>query len=427
MCWLLAGCRRTALPEQPLNLKRFDLCRNYIIMRNILFFCICEVVLEVVKGMDSSVASSEVVKGMDPSVAKLFDISNFHGNFCAGGKCFLPTAPGILILGRIPVPLPIVPSFIKRIKSRAKKRNAEMSANFVSCGVEIGAKAVSMSNVKWESDLKNLVEEVFETFSIPSQDASFELIKLTFEESTVKSKLKSDNTKISPNQFGFLEIQFPSIFAGGSHTIRHKQFESNFTMGVQDSSCRHECYFAAWYIGCQHARQSLRRGCRLIATYSLLWTGAGPVPKVPHMRAVDQLAKALANSTSRYAFFLNKDALSFRGLRRGSSKLVRLLTATSARMEQESPGNALELHICTAAVIEQDNEVQVVLLRLLLVFEHRFLLALYLILAFSESDFELPRFLSHAGMIESMSSLLFERGPMFSRAHSCSHDTLASC
>ena len=75
------------------------------------------------------------------------------------------------------------------------------------------------------------------------------------------------------------------------------------------------------------------------------------------MRAAEQLAKALANSTKRYGFFLGRSVVAFRGLRGRSGRLVGLLTAASARMEQESPGDCLELHICTAATVEQYNEV----------------------------------------------------------------------
>ena len=220
----------------------------------------------------------------------------------------------------------------------------------------VDAAAVSITNPRWGPALEGLVKEVLETFGIDRKDASFELVKLSFE-SAGDTRPPSPTSKTSSSQFGTIEIQFPSIFTGGSRTILHDGWRRSFSMGADDSSCHHECFFAAWYDGCQHSQQSLEQGCRLVATYSLLWKGAGDPPRAPAMLAAEQLANALANTTRRFGFFLCSGSSGFRDLKGRDRQLVGLLMAASAKMEQENPGDVLELHICTAATVEQDEEV----------------------------------------------------------------------
>ena len=288
----------------------------------------------------------------------LFDVSNYHGYFCAGGPCsgqfYLPPVPGMQIHGSIPVLLPLVPSFVDKIKSDLHAHDPQDAASFgvLSCGLEIDAAAVSITNPRWGPALEGLVKEVLETFGIDRKDASFELVKLSFE-SAGDTRPPSPTSKTSSSQFGTIEIQFPSIFTGGSRTILHDGWRRSFSMGADDSSCHHECFFAAWYDGCQHSQQSLEQGCRLVATYSLLWKGAGDPPRAPAMLAAEQLANALANTTRRFGFFLCSGSSGFRDLKGRDRQLVGLLMAASAKMEQENPGDVLELHICTAATVDQ--------------------------------------------------------------------------
>ena len=300
---------------------------------------------------------------MNSSDAAIFDVSDYHGIFCTGGKCSLPAAPGIRFES-VPIPLPVTSSFADWLKEKMHSQKVQKPPMSSRC-FEVDGAAVVITNPRFGQSLKELVGEILETLGIDQKNAGVELVKMYIETSTSDQQYVSAETDMPPNQFGFLEIQFPSDFTGGSHAIRDNGFQSNFILGADDGSCSHQCYFMAWYVGCEHDRQPVASGCRLIATYSLLWKGDTAPPRAPSMSAVDRVAKGLAGSDKRFAFFLQREGLdhglqrlaSFQDLQGSDRRLYGLLKAASERMEHNTPGDGLELLICTVATVEEYNTV----------------------------------------------------------------------
>jgi hypothetical protein len=103
-------------------------------------------------------------KGMTLSFAKLFDVSDYRGDFSAGGKCSIPTAPGICF-ERLPVPLPVIPCFIESLKKAIHKQELQHVRISSRCveEVEVDSSAIAITNPIFDQRLKEFEEEIFKT------------------------------------------------------------------------------------------------------------------------------------------------------------------------------------------------------------------------------------------------------------------------
>ena len=282
-----------------------------------------------------------------------FNADGYAGDFCFADRCTAVNA-GLSIETFGIVPLPLLPSTLHEIKQCAPG-----SAISNSSGFELDPSMISFANPMWDDTLKALVHRVVESLGLKRSEVVHCLEKVVLDD-------KGDCRRTSvlrADSIATLEVQFPSVFKGGSQVVRHDGMESVFAMGADDASCQHQSWIIARYADCEHEVREITQGCRLAAVYSLVWKGAGPSPCVPAMATVKQVVQSLRSSTGcagRYLYGASPDALGRHGFssltERWDRQHIGLLQAASAHMAQGDKPEGLVLHICTASLIEQDDE-----------------------------------------------------------------------
>jgi hypothetical protein len=275
----------------------------------------------------------------------------FRGDFCVAGR-YSVSNPGLIIEGFGNVPLPLLPPMLREMKQKVPKTSTSKARS-----LEFDSSAVSFSNPMWDMALRVLMVQVADSLGLDRSHIRYSLDKVVADD--IGDSICSLGLQREANRIGSLEIQLPSIFEGGSHTVSHDGMESVFAMGADDSSCKYESWYLARYSNCQHEIQAISAGCRLVAVYSLMWTGASPPPGAPAMEAVKQLVQTTRTWTRCAGLCLRgavPDALGQDGFSSLTDswdrRQIGLLQAAGAHMAQGREPDQLVVHLCTASLFE---------------------------------------------------------------------------
>jgi hypothetical protein len=278
---------------------------------------------------------------------------SFSGDFCVTSRCSLPF-PGIVIKPFGNVPLPLIPVVLSALIKQA----VGSKSHKVGEALEFNPATISFTNPTWDDELDIHLDRMVDALGLKRSDFQRRLDRVILDEKGVRRRKQAKDC----DQFACFEVQFPSIFKGGSHRVRHQGLDSVFPLGAEDSSCAHNCWLLARYSDCEHEIQDITEGSRLVAVYSLLWKGDGQPPRAPPMDSVLALERSLRNLNGYAGVYLMGAAPETLG-RRGFEGLtvdhdrvkLGLLRAASARMAQGDPADELVLHVCTAAMIDDDQ------------------------------------------------------------------------
>ena len=291
----------------------------------------------------------------------MFHDTNFEGDFCTSGTYALP-APGLKIGLFGPVPLPMNTSTLALLETESVQGYTAPAPRFDR--LEFDPTAILTTNPNWEPAFQALLAQVADKLGKTTADFDCKMVKLIVEKQGASFDRNQYLSSVS-NTFALLEVQFPSVFSGGAHIIRHAGIERTFLVGAEDGSSAHDFMFISRFLDCEHHVQNITQGCRLIAVHSLAWKGSGNPPGAPPMETVVNLARTIFTADAPKGLYLmhNPNNVNlclgrhgFSCLPEESRKLSNLLAAVSAHMAHASPPDELVLHISTAAVIVHDDE-----------------------------------------------------------------------
>ena len=191
---------------------------------------------------------------------EMFDVSQFHGDFCCNGKSPMPS-PGLNIDGFGPVSLPINAATNQEITQLGIQSRNDPNATPASNFVEFDPSIISITNPMWTSALEVVIHSVAERLGLETTDFECRLTKVVLENEGVPFDRNRFLTAI-PNSFGSIEIQFPSAFRNGAHLIRHQGLARTFSVGADDSSNIYETFFVSRFFDCAHEVEQISQGSR---------------------------------------------------------------------------------------------------------------------------------------------------------------------
>ena len=288
--------------------------------------------------------------------------SSFSGDFCAASKSSLPF-PGIIIRPFGIVPLPLIPVVLSALKQAVDSKTHKVR----DYAFEFDPATISFTNPTWDDELDIHLDRMLDALGLKRSDVERRLDRVILDEKGFRRRKQATDSI----QVASFEVQFPSNFKGGSHRVCHQGLDSVFRLGADDSSCANNCWLLARYADCEHEIQDITEGSRLVASYSLLWKGNSQPPRAPPMDSVLALERSLRDLNGYAGLYLMGAApetlgrRGFDGLHEDCDRVkLGLLRAASARLAQGDPADELVLHVCTAAMLEDWDELSAAELKL---------------------------------------------------------------
>ena len=130
---------------------------------------------------------------------------------------------------------------------------------------EVNREQVKFSNKKWDTTLKEIVDEVKEELSLEDEEITASFYKLLLYEKGSFFKPHKDSEK-EKGMFATLVISLPSDYEGGEFVI---EFDNQKKVIEKDSN-KFDIQYTAFYADCSHELLEVKSGYRISLVYNLI-------------------------------------------------------------------------------------------------------------------------------------------------------------
>lgn len=216
-------------------------------------------------------------------------------SFCVSGS-FPKIAPGLQVAGLGPIGLPLKPSAAKRLLAEGTpasygKGTQTLIDTSVRNAFAWAPKRFTITNPQWDQAIQQVTRASADQLGLPGERLEAHLYKLL-----VYGKggffLRHRDSEKHDRMVGSLIVALPSVFEGGTLTVRHHGQSQRIDF-KEAASGQAPCY-AAFYADCEHEVSKVTRGCRLCLAYNLvLRPGNSEERSLASPRPAAQLAQAL--------------------------------------------------------------------------------------------------------------------------------------